>query len=111
MMSQITDDAIAAVVGQLPATGETISISATTSADNSAVLVAGVKYDIKTTDDCFVCKSATAGADDCTVNDYPIIAGETVVHTPDDGYLYVSAITASGTATVTLSPRKRSTTF
>ena len=112
MTSQITDDAISAVVGQLPATGETITLAVSDSADNSAVCVAGVKYDIKTTDDCFICQSATAGANDAELTDYPLYSGETVVWTPTGTHLYLSGIAASGEmATVTISPRKTTTEF
>lgn len=105
MTSRRTDDALASLVGELPANGETITLSVTTSADNTAVLAKGVIYDMVASEDCFVCASATAGADDAAVTDY-FLPGKTIVSfTPQTGNLYVSAITASGTATLYISPR------
>ena len=82
MTSQLTQEAITDVVGTLPAHGETINLSVTNAADNTATLVAGVTYDMICDQHCYVCASATAGADDADSTDYLLPAFTIVTFTP-----------------------------
>lgn len=104
MTSQVTDRALQAIVGELPAQGETVTLSLTTSADTSAALTAGRKYDIVCDTDCFIC-ATTVGADDATTSDYFLPALTIVAFTPGETNNYVSGILASGTGTLYISPR------
>ena len=105
MVSRKTDQALAAVIGVLPAHGQTVKLSLTTSAATTAtVLTAGRKYDMVSDVDCFVCAS-TVGGNDATTSDYFLPALTIVPITPNGTYLYVSGIVSAGTGTLYISPR------
>lgn len=105
MSSERTDQAIANVLGALPAQGETETLSMTTSAATTTnPLTANKTYDMVSDVDCFVCAS-TDGGDDASTSDYFLPALTIVPISAQGTNLYVSAILASGTGTLYLSPR------
>jgi len=105
MTSLLTDRALLAIVGELPAQGDTVTLSLSTSAATTATeLTTGKKYDIVCDVDCFVC-SSTVGADDATTSDYFLPALTIVAFTPGETNTYVSGILASGTGTLFICPR------
>jgi len=104
MTSQLSQEAITDVVGTLPAHGETINLSVTAAADNTATLVAGVTYDMICDQHCYVCASATATADDADSTDYLLPAFTIVTFTPQTN-LFVSAVRVDTDGTLRVSPR------
>ncbi len=105
-MSRLSDKIITGTVGTLPANGVTESITVVAAADNSSdAMVAGVVYDIVCTEDCYICSSASASADDATTSDYFLPANVIISVTAATGLLYVSAIRRTTDGVLTISPR------
>jgi|TARA_Y100000296_G_scaffold37511_1_gene43423 hypothetical protein len=97
---------LSAIVGTLPVTGDTINLSISTSADTTSTLTAGQTYQIISDVDCFICESASGTADDAAVTDMPLLANVYIAMTASQGRgLFISAITASGSGTLSVSPR------
>lgn len=105
MTSRVTDRALQALIGEIPAQGDTVTLSLSTSAATTATaLTAGKKYDMVCDVDCFVC-SSTVGADDATTSDYFLPALTIVPFTPGQTNTYISGIVSAGTGTLFISPR------
>lgn len=106
MASLRTDILFASAGGSIPAQGETIKVTVSTSAATSSALVAGQVYDMVCDVDVAVCQSATAGANDAVfADDYFIPAGTIITFSVDPNYLYISAEAGEG-GTLRISPRE-----
>jgi len=101
--SKTTDRVLRAEAGGLPIKGATINVTVTSTAATSSVLTAGVTYELRATEDCYLC--ATAGTGAATSADYELGAGERVFVTPDALLLYISAIRKTADGTLKIAPR------
>ena len=105
MTSKSTDRILRSVAGgAIPIHGETISVNVTGTSAVSAILTAGVTYELKFTQDMHVCSAPTAVAT-ATTADMLYLAGEVgKYHTPETGVLYLSAIRSTTDGILYLAP-------
>lgn len=105
-MSVNTDRMIDAMGGGVAGSGETITISINnTTATQGTVLEAGMSYEMSSDIDFHYCRTET-GVDAATTSDTPQRYNwEPVFFTATEDKLYISAIGATSSGTVWISPR------